>query len=67
MSKKLKRVAQLSRERGFTEAQCRWWVFQASENGLAAMGAIVRIGRSVWIDEDRFDAWLESKTQAGAA
>ncbi|GAB2654826.1 hypothetical protein GCM10027193_05510 [Arenimonas aestuarii] len=59
--RKLRRVAQLSRERGYTEPQCRWWVFQADSNGLAAMGAIVRIGRTVWIDEDRFDAWLDSK------
>lgn len=67
MAKRLQRVAEFARYYNFTEAQVRWWVFQAGENGLAAAGAIIRIGRSVFIDADRFEAWLESKTQAGAA
>lgn len=69
MSKRLMRVAELARTYNFTEAQVRWWVFQASDNGLAAAGSIVRLGRAVFIDADRFDRWLESKAtgQAGAA
>lgn len=69
MSKKLARVSAVARNYNFTEAQIRWWIFQAAENGLAAKGAIIRIGRAVFIDQDLFDAWLESQTtgQAGAA
>ena len=61
------RVAELARNYGFTEAQVRWWVFNASTNGLTAAGAIVRIGRSVFIDCDKFDTWLDGLAKAGAA
>jgi hypothetical protein len=33
----------------------RWWVFNEHNNGLAAADAVVRIGRRVYLDEDRFD------------
>ncbi len=52
-------------ERGpFTEAQLRWMIFNASTNGLAAAGAIVRIGRRVYLDAARFEAWIADQQQA---
>lgn len=65
MSKRLAGVAETARTYNFTEASLRWHIFQAQSNGLQAAGAIIRIGRSVRIDLDRFDAWLESKTSKG--
>jgi len=72
MEKKLKRVARLVADSGgtFTEGQLRWWLFNAEANGLAELGAIVRIGRTVYIDVDAFNKWLAahaSNAQAAAA
>jgi len=67
MSKRLQRVSELARTYNFTEAQVRWWVFNAGINGLAEGGAIVRIGRAVFIDCDKFDAWLDRLAKASAA
>ena len=68
MSKRLARVAETARTYNFTEASLRWHIFQAATNGLQAAGAIIRIGRTVLIDLDRFEAWIESKTsKAGVA
>ena len=58
-----------------TPAAIRAMVFRADDrrnsrgdelpgNGLGRTGAIVRIGRKVLIDLDRFAAWLESHRQA---
>ncbi len=66
MDVKLKRVAKFAEEYGFTEASLRWMIFNAKTNGLAASGAIVRIGRAVFLRPDKFDAWIESQ-QAKAA
>lgn len=73
MTRNLKRVPQFLRERvEFTPGQVRWWIFHASNNGMAAHGVVVRIGRAVWIDQDAFDRWVESQNprlhaQSGAA
>ena len=32
-----------------TEASHRWSIFHAETNGLAASGAIVRLGRKIWL------------------
>jgi len=61
----------------FSESQLRWFVFNSERNGLAAAGALVRVGsRRVYIDIDGFDRWLvaqnpslqsaEGNVQAGA-
>lgn len=52
------KFAERHKDEGWTEPQIRWLIFQASENGLADSGAIVRQGRKVFIDEVRFFAWL---------
>ena len=38
----------------------RDWIFKENENGLAESGAIIRVGRKVLIDEDKFFEWLTS-------
>ncbi len=38
----------------FTEASIRWLIFNEGSNGLKDAAAIVRIGRRVLIDEDRW-------------
>lgn len=44
----------------FSEPSIRWMVFKSQENGLAESGAILRRGRRVLIDADKFEAWLKS-------
>lgn len=66
MNMQLSRVSAFARENGFTEPQVRWWIFQASTNGLAEAGALVRIGRAVFIRADKFAEWIEAQ-QAKAA
>lgn len=66
MKRNLKTVAALAAESPFTEAQLRWWIFQEHNNGLASAGAIVRVGRRVYIDADAFDRWIDDQ-QAEAA
>ena len=54
-------VAKFSQRHSFiTEGGLRFQIFNAKENGLAASGAIVRIGRRVLIDEKRYLDWIES-------
>ena len=54
----------------FTLGQIRWFLFNAHSNGLDAVGAIVRVGRRVYIDVDRFWEWIDasngSARRAGA-
>lgn len=45
----------------FTVASLRALIFNANTNGLNESTAIVRIGRKVIINEDKFFDWLESK------
>jgi len=61
----VKTVRQLSKKYpAFSEPSLRWQIFTAESNGLEA--AIVRIGRRVLIDEDKFVSWLEQHRQAPA-
>ncbi len=59
--KKLRTVQQIAAQSNgaFTAASLRWSIFRAEQNGLDA--AIIRLGRRVLIDEDGFNAWLETK------
>jgi len=68
-------VAQFSeRNRAFTEPSVRNLIFKGEPrestlglipgNGLVEAGAIVRLGRKVLINEERFFAWVEA--QGGA-
>jgi hypothetical protein len=60
-------VRQLAeRHPAFTESSLRWLLFEADKNGLATSGAVLRVGRRVLFDEQKFLRWLESR-QACAA
>ncbi len=50
----------------FPEGGLRWQIFNEEKNGLKASGAIVRIGRKVLIDSDRYFKWVYSQNQAAA-
>lgn len=72
MKRELKTVSAFAADQPFSEGSVRWWIFQAKENGLEEAGAIVRIGRRVYIDVNAFDAWLVAnnpslQAKAGAA
>ena len=44
-----------------TEGGLRWQIFNEEKNGLKEAGAIVRIGRKVLIDTDRYFTWIYSQ------
>jgi hypothetical protein len=50
----------------FPVAGLRWQIFHEDTNGLREAGAILRMGRKVLIDEDRFFNWLDSRNGVGA-
>jgi hypothetical protein len=58
VTRHLKTVSQFAASSAFTEPQLRWWIFHGNENGITAAGAVVRVGRRVYIDTDGFDRWL---------
>ena len=43
----------------FPEGGLRHLIFHAGSNGLQKSGALVRVGRKVLIDEERFFSWLK--------
>lgn len=62
MARRLNTVRQFAeRNPAFSEASLRWKIAKAEENGLAEAGAILRHGRRVLIDADKFFNWLESR------
>jgi|SaaInlStandDraft_6_1057023.scaffolds.fasta_scaffold504795_1 hypothetical protein len=48
-----------------TPGGLRFQIFNANENGLEKSGAIVRIGRRVLINEEKYFAWIESQQKKG--
>jgi hypothetical protein len=67
----LRTIAQIGEGNpALSENTVRWWIFNAQSNGLDA--ALVRLGRRVYIDVERFNAWIEAQRcsdggQRGAA
>lgn len=51
----------------FPEGGIRWQIFNEATNGLAESEAIIRNGRKVLIDEDRYFAWLDCQNRRAAA
>lgn len=45
----------------FSVASLRALIFNANTNGLNESTAIVRVGRKILINEDKFFGWLETK------
>jgi hypothetical protein len=58
-------VAQFAeKHRAIKEAQLRWLIFNRELNGLGASGAIIRLGRRVYLSEQEFFAWLLAQQKA---
>ena len=51
----------------FPQGGIRWQLFNEKQNGLAESGAIIRVGRKVLIDEDRYFGWLDRQNRRAAA
>ena len=43
----------------FSEGQIRWQLFNADTNGLTDAGVILKINGRLYLDEDRYDAWID--------
>lgn len=55
-------VAEFAQRHSFlTEGGLRFQIFNAKENGLTESGAIVRLGRRVLINEEKYFAWIDFK------
>ncbi len=69
MKPNLKPVKALCRDNpdSCKEGGVRWQIFNADTNGLAESGAIVRIGRKLLIDEDKYFAWVMAQNGGAAA
>ena len=67
MTRKLTRLRDFADRGPFTEGSLRWLVFNESSNGLREAGAIVRLGRRVFIDEAKFDGWIDSQNASKRA
>lgn len=62
VTRKLRRVAQFHREHDeFSEPSLRWLIFKAKENGLERAGGVVRLGRRVFLDPEKFFLWLDAQ------
>jgi hypothetical protein len=66
MSRNLQSIAQFAASGPFTQNQLRWWIFQSTQNGLAASGSIVRVQRRIYIDVDAFEKWIDSQNRPQA-
>lgn len=54
-------VKQFAQENpAFSESSLRWMLFNSGTNGLLKSGAIIRNGRRILIDSDKFFAWLQA-------
>ena len=61
---KLQTVKQFVKENpAFTAGGIRLQIFNENSNGLKEAGAIIRIGRKVLIDADRYFDWVYNQNQ----
>lgn len=65
----LRKVRQFAEDSNgtFSEATLRYQIFRAGENGLEKAKAIVRIGRSVYIDPQAYERWIDAQNAKAAA
>jgi hypothetical protein len=66
IKRNLQTVAAVAATSVFSEGQLRWWIFMAASNGLDAASVVVRIGRRVYVDIDRFNDWIEQQNASHA-
>ena len=62
--RQFKTVQQTAAETGgtFTEAGLRWLLFNGRSNGFDS--CVVRVGRRVLIDGEKFSRWLEAQSKS---
>ena len=57
----LRTVKQFAERHPFlTESSLRFQIFNRASNGLEPSGAIIRLGRKILIDEERYFGWVDS-------
>jgi hypothetical protein len=61
----LKTVSEFADSSPFTEGQLRFWIFEAARNGMDEVGAVVRVGRRIYIDTAAFDRWIDRQNPRG--
>jgi hypothetical protein len=67
LKRNLQTVTSLAADGPFSEGQLRWWIFMSRTNGLADANAVVKVGRRVYIDLDRFEGWIEEQNRHRAS
>ena len=66
-SRVLLSVKQLAQQQpALSEGGIRWDIHNAEHNGLARSGAILRRGRRILLDPDKYLAWMESRGEVAA-
>ena len=51
----------VERNRFITESGLRFQIFNRESNGLESSGALVRLGKKILIDENKyFDVWIDN-------
>lgn len=56
----LLRVPQFAaKHHGFSVGTLRWWLYFRESNGLSR--AVVKVGRSLYIDEEKFFQWIDNQ------
>jgi len=67
-SQQLFTVQQFSEaEPAFKESSLRWLIFNRDSNGLEGSGALIRVGKRILIDRQKFLGWLLSQQSRKAA
>ncbi len=65
MATTLLNVNQLvQRQPALTVGGVRGWIFNEEKNGLKESGAIIRIGKKLMINEEKFFSWIEAQGAA---
>ena len=54
----------VKKHQSFTVGGLRNWIANDYRNGLKESGAILRVGRKVLINDEKFFAWIESLNEA---
>lgn len=65
MERNLVTVPQFAASSPFTLGQLRFWIFDATNNGLADHDAVVRVRRRVYLDVAAFERWISSQNAKG--